>query len=294
MKAWKIAGLSVLAVGMVLGVAIPTLADEEPTQPEINDIGSKMLVGKVTGVDAGGRTFTVETQKGDEYIISVDDDTEYFKVPGLRRVAATARERLNLNFKIREMPESSDVPDNDEHGFRKHAAFGLSNAEQSRSGLNKRFQIKLRPMTPAGLGWHQGQTEEQDGQGPLGRLSACREESSFDDITEGSRVTVRTITGDEGYLARLVLVIEQPSFNAISNVTGTVTALSTSDKTITIAPTDSGEPVVLNYGEKTSFNLHGTPVLEEGQSVRAVYTTEDGENTAIMVISPAREPAPAE
>ena len=279
MKAWKIAGLSVLAVGMVLGVAIPALADEEPTQPEmfeIDDIGSGMLVGKVTGVDAGDRTFTVETLKDGEYIISVNDDTEYFKVPGLQRVAATAREQLNRNFRMREMPESSDVPGNDKSGFRGRASFRMFNAARNHSG------------------WCEGQIEGQDGQGPLGKLTACREEASFDDITEGSWVMVRAVTGDEGYLASLVLIMEQPSFNAISNITGTVTALSTNDKTITIAPTDSGEPVVLNYNENTSFNLGGTPVLEEGQSVRAVYTTEDGENTAIMVISPARELAPAE
>jgi hypothetical protein len=231
MKIRKMAVVSIVVLGLVLGLAFPAMAgDDEPTSQTTNH-SPKILVGKV--VSLGTDSFTIEA-RGQEFTINVDGDTKYFKVPARRMTLSAARNRLEL----------------------------------------RQDQIELRPTPQRTLRVATQQVDIQQVRG-RGRLiqqfHRIGEEASFGDITVGARVIVRPVPEEDNLTAKLVLIITPRTAN---HVTGTITGISTADKTITIAPADGGDVITLNYNDRTRFILRGITGLAEGQSVRAVYGVE--------------------
>ncbi len=91
-KVIKIAVVLVLALGLVLGLTLPALAAPEWTKPWADDFQAKIVKGKVLTV--GDQEFVIQSGKL-ELIISVDENTKYFKlcVPG-RIVALVQQQRV--------------------------------------------------------------------------------------------------------------------------------------------------------------------------------------------------------
>jgi hypothetical protein len=117
---------------------------------------------------------------------------------------------------------------------------------------------------------------ERKGKGKNSRLNLQQlrrfgEEATFDDIEVGDRVAVRLVPGEDNPVARLVLIFKVSPYKKIA---GTITAVSSDNQTITIAPSTEGEAATLNYNEDTVFYLKGTIAVVPGQFARAVYEVD--------------------
>jgi hypothetical protein len=211
MKVLTIAGVSIIALSLVLGTAFPVLATSDLALRQASDIHPKMLAGHVISLDDNQGFFVIQC-RGIELTVLVNADTQYFKVLIPRKVAALARYR----------PE-----------------------------LKRQNQEKLELVE---------------------RFRRFTQKATFDDIAVGAGVAVRAVPGEDNPLAKLVLIIEPTTYK---RVIGTITDVSLVNKTITIAPADGNNDIILNYNEKTGFILRGTPSLQKDERVVAIYMEKD-------------------
>jgi len=107
------------------------------------------------------------------------------------------------------------------------------------------------------------------GPGRLNWLRHLGEEAGFEDIAIGDRVAVRFAPGEDTLTAKLVIIMKAP---VLQRVGGTIEAVSSDSITITTA---DGSSVTLSYDENTTVILKGVIALESGQSVHAVYNSDD-------------------
>jgi hypothetical protein len=236
MKILTIAGVSILALGLVLGIALPGLAASDSAPLQASDIPTEVLRGKVVSIDKGQESFVI--QSGEENpSISVNNDTRYFKlyVPG--RLVALVRHRMQLK-----QPEV-----------------------QIDSAINQMSQLKKRAME---ILKHQRPNLKQ--------LRFLGEKATFGDIAVGTHVALRAVGGEDSYLAKTVVIMKPTTY---ARVSGTVSNINESAMQITIAPLSSpsaedGE-IILAYNSHTIFVLCGTPGLQEGEKVVAIYMERD-------------------
>jgi hypothetical protein len=88
-KVLKIAGVSILAIGLILGITIPVLASSSGA----DDLQGDVVRGEVLSV--GDREFVIQSG-GEELAIEVDEDTEYYQNCVPERVVSLARQRIRL------------------------------------------------------------------------------------------------------------------------------------------------------------------------------------------------------
>jgi hypothetical protein len=108
------------------------------------------------------------------------------------------------------------------------------------------------------------------------------QKATFADVTVGAQVIVVLTPEVDNHLAKWVLIIKPTAYQP---TVGTVTDISSGDKTITILTEDEGE-VTIKYDDKSRFVLRGTTELEIGQTIRAVCNEE-------MVVKTVWAPAEA-
>ena len=258
MKVLTIAGVSILALGLVLGVALPGLAAPGSAIPWADDSQAKMVRGKVIYVDEANQEFVIQSGE-QEPTISVDGDTKYFKlcVPG--QIIALARHRMEWRHQNQE-----EIGAPGWHGM----GLGLQNQERNRvlARHQMRHQIQIPQLDNGNL--------PEPGPPKLKWLCPFGEESEFSDIAVGDRVVVTGLaTGENSYLAERVLIIKPTTY---ARVSGTID-VSLGDETITITP-DDGDPVqevTLSYNESTVFILRGVIEVEQWQYAHAIYDSDN-------------------
>jgi hypothetical protein len=264
MKIWKIAGVSALALGLVFGLASPALAaPPDWAPPQAGYMPPAVLVGEVVSVDEG-KTFFVIQSGLQEVTVSVDSDTRYYEALVPWRAVPPARIMMELRQENQE-------------------GLGLGQRLHSLVGKVGSLFKALVPWGVPGLVRHQLGLEQpaEEETGLLEWLRPLGEEATFDDITVGSQVVVRASPGEDNPLAKLVIIIEPIGYG---RVVGTVTDISTEDRTITIDPVGEDGEITLSYNERTRFVLCGIPGLEVGQRVRAIYDV--AEMRANLVFAP--------
>jgi hypothetical protein len=248
MKVWKIALVSVLALGLVLGAASPALAAPPwASSPQEAPLLPRVIRGEVVSI--ADASFVVKSAWS-EVTILVDDETDYFvasKLPGVASLALRLKEStepvpggLSFTQKLRRL---------------------VGGVVASVPALVKN-RLELRE-----------QVREELGVGKL--LSPFGEEAAFADIEVGSWVVVWTVADGDNLVAKRVVIIEPVEYH---HAVGSVSGLDSG--TITII-TDAGETIALNYDEETRVVLLGSISLEVGDRVRAVY---DGEDMARLVV----------
>jgi hypothetical protein len=278
MSVLKVAVASVLALSLVLGLALPALADSGEPLSWTEDFQARVVKGEVTYVDeANQEYFTVQSGE-DEISIRVDENTSYFitGVPGL--VTALAQrfrlrnqaevgtpEEQGLKFRLQNQAE---VNAQNEHCM----GLGLGLQNRVRAGALVQNQARLRLQNQL------AQTESAPVVEPQPAVPRPFGQAGFSDIEVGDGVLVWLANGDN--LAKWVLIVE-PAVR--THVGGTITELSS--ETITIAP-DDGEAVTLRYNQDTVFVLNGFTLVEERQLARAVYDSEYMLAKKIMVYLP--------
>lgn len=250
-KVLKIAGVSILVLGLVLGTVLPTLASTDLATPWADECESRMVRGKVLSVDKQNQEFKI--QSGEQQpTISTDEYTKYFKlcVPG--RIIALARHRIGLRHQNQEETKAL--------GWHQ---MGLRHQNQTPQLDNVDMPEPKRPK--------------------LKRLRPFGEGAEFGDIEVGDRVVVQAVplaSGENSYLAKRVLIIEPTTY---ARVSGTITVPS-EGKTITIEPADGNEPVTLDYNEGTIFILKGITQME-GQYAHAIYAIYDSVSGSVNGIA---------
>ena len=282
MKILKVAGLSILALSLILGVASPALATPDLASPQAIDTPPKTFKGMVTEIYKD--SFIIKSGEV-EVTISVDDDTRYVWLFPPQRVVALARERLELRQRIREELEQALTRHRVE--LRERIQERLEQALPRHPELKQRIQEKLEQVLPEHQLELQLQSREKLTQQNLQWLRHFAEEATFDDITPGTWVVVRAVATEDNPLAKVVFILEPTMYQC---VTGTVTDIALAGETITIVPADGSDAITLKYNERTRFILRGTIRLEEGQSVRAVYAIHDNELIAKAVFAPIEAP----
>ena len=89
-KLLTIVGVSMLALSLVLGLALPALAAPEWTKPWAEDFQGKIVKGKVLSVDTANQQFVIKSGE-DELTIKVDENTKYYKLSVPGRIMSLAR-----------------------------------------------------------------------------------------------------------------------------------------------------------------------------------------------------------
>jgi hypothetical protein len=89
-KVLTIAGVSILALGLVLGIALPSLAAPEVTPPSTDEFEGRIVKGKVLEVREADQEFDIQSGE-EEVTISVDENTKYFKLSVPGRIVSLAR-----------------------------------------------------------------------------------------------------------------------------------------------------------------------------------------------------------
>ncbi len=248
MSLLKIAVASVLALSLVLGLALPALADSDEPMPWTEDAKASIVRGTVTEVDEENQAYFKVQSGEDEIGIRVDENTGYFMLDVPGRITALAQQ-----FRLRNQAEAGTP---EEPG----TCLGVQN--RVRAGALVSSQARLRVQNRV------AQTEEvplPEPQQAIRRPFGAGAE--FSDIEVGDRVVVWLADGES--LARWVLIVKPAT---CARVSGTITDVSS--ETIEITP-DDGEAVTLRYNEDTVFVLNGFIAVEEGQLARAVYDSEN-------------------
>jgi len=276
MKVLKVALAITLAVGLILGVTLPGLANSDDTAPQVESQPQpRLLKGQVSSIDETGELFTI--QAGEQSIdIEVNEGTRYFKLTApLRGLAALRQHRMVSSenqdrIRAKKQDQIRDTALAIPMKFK--AAGQMLSLRRGRPFTNlasvpaETQELALNLSSP---GWGKGKPKRL--QGNLNWLHQFGEEATFADIAVGDRVIVHVVPNEGEPLAKLVLIIEP---TACSRVIGEVTGIT--EDTVTIAP-ENGDAVELNYDEDTIFILRGIPSLEEGEEAVAIYVeTEDG------------------
>jgi hypothetical protein len=248
-KVLTIAGVSVLVLGLILGVALPGLAAPDEALPDTDDSQARIVKGKVLEVREADLEFDIQSGE-EELTINVDENTKYYKlcVPG--RIVSLARHLMQFRHQNQ---EEMGVPGGQGMGL------GLQNKERAlaRHQMKLQNQISQPEIVPL--------SEPQ--QAKLKWLRPFGEESAFSDIAVGDRVVVWLADVEDGdYLAKMVLIIKPTTYASVS---GTI-EVDLDEGSITITP-DDGEAVTLTYNEGTVFILNGFIAVEEGQYAHAIY-----------------------
>lgn len=93
-KVLTLAGVSILALALVLGMAIPTLAAPNSAPSWVGDLEGELIRGEVVSI--GDQKFAIQSEE-EEITIVVADDTRYYQLSLPGQVMASARQRLQLH-----------------------------------------------------------------------------------------------------------------------------------------------------------------------------------------------------
>jgi len=277
MSVLKVVVASIIALSLVLGLALPTLADSDKPLPPTENVKAGIARGTVTEVDEENQSY-FKVQTGDNEIsvasvasvasiisIRVDENTRYFLLDAQRPIATLAQQlRLRSQAEVSAQVEPGI-------GLQERVKAAVQNQVKSRVQnqvaqtetvpLVEPQQARLRVQNQV------AQTEEVTFPEPQQAiLCPFGDKAEFSDIEVGDKVVVWLADGES--LAKRVLIIKQVSYASVS---GTITDVSS--ETIEITPED-GRSVTLRWNEDTVFVLNGFIAVREGQLARAVYETE--------------------
>ena len=237
MKIWKIAVVVTLAAALVLGITLPGLAASDETAPQTDEYWPRILRGEVISVDEVNKESFVIQSGDEELTIFVDENTRYFLLYPPKKLLGLAQQRMGLRQQNQER---------------------VRVIEPSVS-----MQLRARGQVPQPKGIREHQRANLKWLRPFG------EKATFDDIIVGDRVIVWLAPETDGYLAKIVTIIEPTSY---ARVTGIIKRLSHDH--IVIEPLSGGDRVPLEYNESTTFILKGFTSVEIGQFACAAYDTE--------------------
>lgn len=266
MKLFRVLVISLLAVTLLLGLALPAAAGGGAGQPAgLTSLKAKGEIEKANhGKPAGKKTIikgVVTAKSGDNITIegrvaTVTADTRYH-VPGVKNasladipagtyvIAQTmAQDGQNLARQIIAVPGRSV-----KHYRGEVTAFTAPSSANATPAVNGSLTIKDKDNKTIEFTILPGEFQVK----PEGET-----------LKVGDPVTVIARHIPQEKPVAVGVIIHRPALQ----VSGNVTAVNEAGKTITIGTT------VLKYNAETVFELHGAPSLEVGQAATAWYQTQ--------------------
>ena len=237
MKIWKIAVVLTLVVVLVLGITLPGLAASDATAPQTDNCWPRLLKGEVISIDEVIQESFVIWSGGEEFTISVGENTRYFILYPPKKLLGLVQQRVELRQQNQER------------------------AGVIEPAVSRQLRVMGQVPQPNGILEHQRKN--------LRQLSQFGGKATFDDIVIGDKVVVWLAPGADGYLAKIVTIVEPTTY---ARVAGTIKRLSGDH--IVIESLDDGDEVTLEYDGSTAFVLKGFTSVEVGQFARATYNTE--------------------
>jgi len=270
MSVLKVAVASIIALSLVLGLALPALADSGKPLPSTENVKARIVRGAVTEVDEENQAYFKVQSGEDEIGIRVDENTGYFLLDAQRPITTLAQQ-----LRLRNQAEvNAQVEQNMSLGVQSRVRAGALVSNQTRLRVqNQVAQTETVPVvepqqTRLRVQDQLVQTETVTLPEPRQAiLLPFGDKAEFSDIEVGDKVVVWLADGES--LARWVLIVKPASY---ARVSGTITGLTS--ETVEITPED-GEAVTLRYNGDTVFVLNGFIAVREGQLARAVYETEN-------------------
>jgi len=259
---WKVIVILTIAIGLVVGVALPAVAAPDETAPQLSNMPPSVLSGRVISVDEDKSFFVIQSGEQEPVTITVDSNTKYIKVPLPRKVVALIKNRLapkplEAQERVREAKQVAIKLRDGAPGLKR-----MQINEASKRALTRRQELTTNLLTPG-----EGKGIPQSWLGKMKCLHQFDEQASFEDIATGDKVQVRLSSDENPSVAELVIIIKPTAYQQVSGIIDAV-----SDNSITI--TDSS-PVILNYDENTRFILKGIITVKPGQSTHTVYDSEN-------------------
>lgn len=247
-KVLIIAGVSILALGLVLCLALPGLAAPEVAPLWFDECEIRIVKGEVLSVGDG----EFDIQSGDKGLtIRVGGETKYYKLCFPGRIMALAQHLMQFRHQNQ---EELGVPGGQGMRLRlQNQVFPLDNGD-----IPEPQRARLKWLRPFGA------------------------EAEFSDIEVGDRVVVWL--GENDYAER-VLIIKPTTYACVS---GTIRDVSSGEKTITIAPEDGEAVTLhYNEGTVFILKGIILLEAEVEPFARAVYNTETTMAKVVWVWSEA-------
>ncbi len=177
-KILTVTGVSILAVALILGMALPASADPDITIPWTEDFDIRIVKGEVTYVDELNQAYFNILSGEDEISIRVDEDTKYFVLDASERIMASVQQWMRLRHQ-----------NQGELGIRQRLMVSGQLAQAEDTPVPA-----LRSLLPPHFGIR----------------------AEFSDIEVGDRVVVFLANGEN--LAKVVLIIKPVTIGRISGV----------------------------------------------------------------------------
>jgi hypothetical protein len=108
-KVLTIVGVSILVLGLVLGIASPILAAPHMPKPWAEDFQAKIVQGKVTSINEANQQFVIKSGE-EELTIRVNEETKYYKLPVPGRITSLARRWLEFRHQNQEETRGKPEP----------------------------------------------------------------------------------------------------------------------------------------------------------------------------------------
>jgi len=276
MSVLKVTVASVIALSLVLGMALPALANADEPLPWTEDFQLRIVKGTVTEVDEENQAYFKVQSEENEVAIRVDENTRYFLLDAQRPVTS-----LLQRFRLRNQEESG-IEIEPALRFRLQNQAEVNAQEEQDTGVQNRVRAGALVQNQARVRVQNQLTQTESVPLPetypeIIRPSGAKAE--FSDIEIGDRVVVWLANGEN--LAKIVLIIKPVTRDRVSGVITDV-----SSETIEITP-EEGEAVTLRYNQDTVFVLNGFTAVEERQLARAVFDSEHMLAAKVVVHLPA-------
>lgn len=195
-KILKLAGASILALALMVGMVVPALAAPSPSSPWVDDFDGQFLTGEVVSI--GDQEFVIQSGE-EELVIAVDGDTLYYQLSGPELVREWLRQRLHTRQHYQEQLMAQEEN-------------GQGNGQGKGQGNGQGFQNRTRAEV-ASCAQLRLQSQLCQMEGALQTETICGRwlrnfgaEAEFADISAGDKVAVWVVDGTS--LAHGVLIIE--------------------------------------------------------------------------------------
>lgn len=116
----------------------------------------------------------------------------------------------------------------------------------------------------------------------LGWLDTFNTQASFSDIQVGDRVVVRA-TNDGNNVASQILITKPPVIRTVKGTVNSVTQNPGVNPIVSITPNGSTTALALNVTSSTRIVLKGIAIIQQGQSVVAVYNSTNNNAATINI-----------
>ena len=271
------AGIAMFIIAaLIVSLAVPALAKGgNQSGPGISTVTASsdlnIIKGKVTEINTEDSIFEVQPASGDAVTITVDANTQFYKV----NVDATnfPAIREQVKERVQKMQEArGNMKPKGNHSSNERGQ-GNAGADVENTGDNATDEADVDdaeelPEIEAGL-----EANSESAQGFFNQFKAFfnrgpkfGQTAAFSDLVVGDGVVLKVMPNEN--LAKQVMIVKESNLKIVKGE-----IIDVDDDSFTITDVEGNE-VTLNWDENTRISLLGAVSMETGQYARAVYNSD--------------------